>query len=121
MKLRIHDGTLRLRLTEPEVGQLLREGRVESGVEFAGGAKLAYSIEGARGAERITARFEEGSIRVAVPEAAMRAWGESDRTAIESAGGARPSVTIEKDFQCLHKDADETPGAYPNPLARSKR
>jgi hypothetical protein len=121
MKLRIHGGTLRLRLTEPEVNELLRAGRVESAVEFDGGARFAYALEAARGAERIATRFENGGIRVMVPEAAVKAWGESDETAMESADGARPSVTIEKDFQCLHKDADDTPGAYPNPLARSKR
>jgi hypothetical protein len=116
MKLRFHDNSLRLRLSQSEVARLRDAGRVEDTVTFAPGQALVYSIE--RGAApAVTAAFENGRIRVTVPEAAAREWTDSDHVSVE---GSTPTlhILIEKDFQCLHRSSEEDRDAFPNPLAQ---
>jgi Family of unknown function (DUF7009) len=117
MKLRIHDNSLRLRLSQPEVARLEQTGRVEDTVAFAPGGVLAYSIEIVP-AGAVAATFEGGRIRIVVPSAAARSWTGTDQVALENSG-ATPRILIEKDFQCLHRPAE--PGAFPNPLAEPVR
>jgi hypothetical protein len=116
MKLRLHDNSLRLRLTQPEVTRLQQTGRVDDTVTFAPGHTLSYSIE-AVAALQVTATFDDGRIRVLVPTAEANSWIDSDQVGIEHSGPTL-DILIEKDFQCLHRPVEENPGAYPNPLAK---
>ena len=116
MKLRIQGNSLRLRVTQSEVGRLAEQGCVESSIEFGGTGLLNYSLVSSGSADRIMATFDGADIRVTVPSGVMKAWAESDEVGIESPSHARPQVLIEKDFQCLHNAAENAPDAYPNPL-----
>ena len=115
MKLRFHDNTLRLRLSQSEVAQFKKTGRVENKVAFAPGQALEYSIESAA-APGVTATFESGRIRVIVPSAVARQWVDSDQTGVEGQNDAL-RIAVEKDYQCLHRDSAEDADAFPNPLA----
>jgi hypothetical protein len=114
MKLRLHNDTLRLRLSQGEVARLKETGRVENTLSFAPGQSLGYSIETAPSGA-VTAAFEQGRIRVIVPSAETREWIDSDQTGIEG-GAPGLHILIEKDFQCLHKPTPEDADAFPNPL-----
>ena len=115
MKLRLHAGSLRLRLSQSEVTRLGETGRVEDSVEFSPGSELLYAIEtGASSA--VAASFEAGNIRVTVPMAVAKQWIGSDQTGIEACSGTL-RVLIEKDFQCLHREPDPGEDSFPNPLA----
>ena len=114
MKLRLHNDTLRLRLSQTEVARLKETGRIESSLNFAPGQTLGYSIE-TRPSGPVSASFEQGRIRVLVPSGETRQWIDSDQTGIEG-GGAGVQILIEKDFQCLHKPTPEDADAFPNPL-----
>lgn len=116
MKLRLNGNTLRLRLNRAELANLATSGRVADSIAFGPGTRLVYSLEIDRSASKARAAYEPGQIRVLVPEADARDWISTDRVGIESAPSTGPSILIEKDFQCLHRDADD-PDAYPNPLA----
>jgi hypothetical protein len=118
MKLRLHSGTLRLRLSQPEVAQLAETGRLEDTVTFAPGQVLSYALESGPEAG-ITATLAGNRIRVAVPAAIAKHWIESDETGIESSGGAL-QVLIEKDFQCLHRVSEEDADSFPNPMASDR-
>ena len=113
MKLRLHAGTLRLRLRQSEVARLAETGRVEDAVTFAAGQTLSWILESGSSAS-ITASFERNEIRVVVPAAMVETWVQSDQTGLEGAG-----VLIEKDFQCVHPQSEEDGDSYPNPLAHS--
>ena len=113
MKLRFHNDSLRLRLSQSEVARLKETGRVENTVTFAPGQALAYSIE-AGAAAAVTATFEQGRVRVVVPAAVARQWIDSDQTGVEG-GGSGLQILIEKDYQCLHKPTPEDADAFPNP------
>lgn len=117
MKLRIQKGSLRLRLTQSEVAQLHDTGRVESSIEFAAGAGLAYALEGSTRAAGISASFDGHAIVVTVPLSRLKQWAESKDVTIEDTPEGGVHLLIEKDFQCLHKPHQRDPDAYPNPQA----
>jgi hypothetical protein len=114
MKLRIHADSIRLRLNRAEVARFTSDGGVVTdGVHFGSGVSLSYSIESCAAALATHALFEDGHLRVIVPELAARHWATSDEVGID-APEARPAVLIEKDFRCMHQD-ELDPDAYPNP------
>ncbi|NNF59315.1 MAG: hypothetical protein HKN04_13855 [Rhodothermaceae bacterium] len=119
MKLRIQDDSLRLRLTRPEVERLASEGRVESVTHIALGQALRYVLRTAA-AEGIRASFEATTLTVSLPSGWVEGWPEDERVGFEGTqdvgDGRTLALLVEKDFQCLHRDAEE-PDAFPNPLA----
>ncbi len=118
MKLRLHDNTIRLRLSRGEVDRLVGEGRVEESIAFASGARLGYALVASAGAGAVGARFEGGRLVVEAPADAAAAWARSNETGIEAAPETGPRILIEKDFQCLHAPESPDADAFPNPAAR---
>ena len=120
MKLRIKGNTLRLRLTQSELARLDADGRVEEHVVFGPGITLSYAVEVRDGVADARADYDDGRIRIALPDAAARRWITSDDAGIEVAqsnGSDAPlQVVIEKDFACLHRESEEA-DAFPNPTA----
>jgi hypothetical protein len=116
MKLRVHENSLRLRLSRTEVEQFASSGWIECTVDFGGGAALHYAIESSTDATEPRALFESGRIRVLVPSAAARQWAETEQVGIEGSPAEGPHILVEKDFQCLHSGVEEA-DAYPNPLS----
>ena len=114
MKLRIHGNALRLRLNQAEVAQFSKTGFFEDSIEFSPGARLAYSLESSSSVDCPRALFENGCVRVLVPRRVSIEWATSDQAGISGEGPV--SITVEKDFQCLHGDGARDPKAYPNPL-----
>lgn len=115
MKLRLHDNSLRLRLSQSEVARLHDTGKVEDVVVFQPGKELFYAIE-TGSAKETTATFDGSKIRVILPEPVAKEWVESDQTGIEASTGTLRLV-IEKDFQCLHRTPQPGEDAFPNPMA----
>ncbi len=118
MKLRFHGNTLRLRLSQSDVARLAETGRVAERVMFPAGQTLDYAIETGvvKQSDEIAASFEDGKIRVTLAPATAKRWMEGNETGIESQSGPL-RVLVEKDFQCLHSDAEQDADAFPNPLA----
>ena len=121
MKLRIDVNSLRLRLTQKEVAQFRRSGRVDAAIYFAPGRMLSYSVESLPDAAEVSADFDDRAIRVAIPTRIAIQWTDSHDVAIQASqrtgDGLRLELLIEKDFQCLHRTAEQDTDAYPNPLA----
>jgi hypothetical protein len=115
MKLRLHSGSLRLRLSQSEVAMLDATGRVENSIEFSPGNELRYSIE-ASPSSSITAIFDSANIRVLLPAQIAKHWIKSDETGIEGSTGSL-RLLIEKDFQCLHREPEPGEDSFPNPLS----
>ena len=113
MKLRIHAGSLRLRLSRSEIAGLAQTGRVEDSIGFAPGQSLAYALEIGQG-DSIQASFSGNRLTVVVPAVAALSWIESDQPGLE--GGTTGAIMVEKDFQCLHRGDAEDADAFPNPL-----
>lgn len=116
MKLRIQGNSLRLRVTQKEVGQLQDSGRVESCIELVPGWPLVYMLESSLRVTAVAASFDGHTVHVAVPANVVAEWAESEQVSIEGRSQAGAQLLIEKDFQCLHKPAERDPDAYPHPL-----
>jgi hypothetical protein len=115
MKLRLHDNSLRLRLSQSEIARLRDTGKVEDLIVFQPGKELFYTIE-TGAAQETTATFENAKIRVTLPASVAMQWIEGDQTGIEASTGTL-RLLIEKDFQCLHREPKPGEDAFPNPLA----
>ncbi len=119
MKLRIRGDSLRLRLSRGEVEAFDRDGRVEDAAHFGPGARLAYSLERSPGGA-LSARLEDGSVVVTVPEDLARTWCRTDRVGLEgeqpTGDGPTLRILVEKDFACLKtRSVEDETDAFPNP------
>jgi hypothetical protein len=114
MKLRIQGNALRLRLNQAEVAQFSKTGCFEDSIEFSPGVRLNYALETSSTIGCPQATYRHGSLQIQVPQQAGLEWATTDQTGIS--GGDHLSITVEKDFQCLHGGEGRDPEAYPNPL-----
>lgn len=121
MKLRIKGNSLRLRLTQGEVTQLARAGRVSERVSFPGGVGLEYCLETDTKVEEISAIYDNNRISIRVPAAAARAWQGSDTVTLERdqpLGTQSLRIILEKDFACLAPRAGEDESDhFPHPAS----
>ena len=122
MKLRILGNSLRLRVTRSEAASIGRGEAVETGIEFAGGARLIYRLEAKRELKRMEAVFTDAAISIGIPWADAMAWAASDQVALQSPTGngraGAPDILIEKDFFCLKPRAnqhEDESDLFPNP------
>ena len=124
MKLRIHDNSIRLRLTRSEVARFSTEGRIEAALKFGPDAsqRLAYSLEAIPGISSMCIHGSAERLMICVPSAMARQWTETDRVAIAAKqsmdGQGELDILVEKEFRRLH-GARFNSDLYPNPLESS--
>jgi hypothetical protein len=118
MKLRIHGDSLRLRLNRSDVEQFRTSGVCAESLRFDSNSQLTYTLEASSQLTMMEVRFLEDCIRVLLPLGMAQEWAGSDRISLSCNHVGGPSLLIEKDFQCLHRDqtnpADDA-DAFPNP------
>ena len=123
MKLRILDNSLRMRLSRTEVATLLEQGLLRASVRFAAESHLHYLLESSPASVAPTAQFDDGVLRVVLPESTVSEWAGSDQVSIESEQAVGNSevlkLLIEKDFQCLTPREEDT-DMYPHPEADNR-
>lgn len=120
MKLRILGDTLRLRLSQGDVANLLSSGEVDETIHFGPGRALTYSMRLDPGAAAITARYEGDRVIVSVPEGRGRAWATGSDVGMSARQAATDahtlSLLVEKDFKCLApRPGEEGYDGFPNP------
>jgi hypothetical protein len=120
LKLRIQGSTLRLRLNRSDVEQFRTSGVCAESLRFDSNSQLTYTLEASSRLKAMGVQYVRDCIRVRLPLDMAEEWAGSDRVSLSlsRAGESGPSLLIEKDFQCLHReernpvdDAD----AFPNP------
>lgn len=122
MKLRIRGNSIRLRLTKSEVDRINEFGSVEERVEFGNGmSQFYYRLESDNAIEKLSARFENGRLSVAIPPAAAAEWKNSDMVGIEALQSigdeAFLRILVEKDFTCQKvRDGEDDSDAFPNSM-----
>jgi hypothetical protein len=122
MKLRIHNGSLRLRLNRNDVDQLQETGICAETLHFGSGSQLAYTLETSSQFTETEAHYRQDRIRVLLPLAIARKWAGSNQSSLshDPVVGGGPSLLIEKDFRCLYRDESrpsDDADSFPNPLA----
>ena len=123
MKLRLREGSIRLRLTRGEVDRLREVGRVDEVLEVTPGATMGWCLAVTDGAD-VRAVLEDGVLRVDVPRPLAREWCDTDRVGLDgmqAVGTRGVRILVEKDWSCLKPREDEDDAdAYPHPLATKK-
>ena len=119
MKLRIHSGSLRLRLSRTDVNQLQETGICAESLQFGSGSQLIYTSSQFTVME---AQYLQDHIRILLPLEIARKWAGSEQISLslDRVVGRGPGLLIEKDFRCLHTDerkSSDDADSFPNPLA----
>ncbi len=120
MKLRIRGNSIRLRLTRPEVDQLVARGVVEEETRFPDGGVLRYRLVADAAAAEPGTVFREGVLTVKLPTAAIERWARETVVGLEHStplsSGGELTLLVEKDFECrTPKLGENDEGTYPNP------
>ena len=116
MKLRIHAESIRLRLKQSEVRDLV-EGRevVESCSTVP--AQLIYALRPDATVEDLTVNHDRGRLTVRVPSAWLAGWETDERVGFASQSGP-VELMVEKDWKCTNpaspKDNED---CFENPVA----
>ena len=118
MKRRIHGNSLRLRLNRSDVEQFRTSGVCAESLRFNSNSQLTYTLETSSQLAVMEVRYLQDCIRVLLPLDMAQEWAGSDRISLSLNREYGPSLLIEKDFQCLHRE-ERTPAddadAFPNP------
>jgi len=122
MKLRIRGNSIRLRLGESEVAQLVKDGRVSESIQFSAfpGSRLTYTVVTSPDAKEITARLRDSEIEVTVPEGLGQGWANSEQVGLNHVqpidNEVNLSILIEKDFRCLEpRPGEDQSDTFTNP------
>ena len=90
-------------------------------MRFGTDSQLTYALEASSRLTVMEAQYRQDCIRVLLPLDMAQEWSGSDQVLLSlnrtDVGG--PSLSIEKDFQCLHRDEtsrSDDVDAFPNPL-----
>ncbi|MEM9056106.1 MAG: hypothetical protein AAGD86_01440 [Pseudomonadota bacterium] len=126
MKLRLLGNSIRLRLTQSEVGRVGQGDTVVEATTFADGARFEFALgphESAGDPGQVTARFDSGRLTVSAPRALLASWAATDRVALAAPDeNASPRVLVEKDFNCLvPRDGDDDADTFPHPKQDTER
>ena len=116
MKLRIKGNSLRLRLTKTEVERICNEVYIEERTHFSEN-DLTYTLEKVN-TDKLSAEFNGNNITVFIPGKFVNGWFENDVTGfsnIDSADKRELQITVEKDFKCLDRTAEDQSDNYENP------
>lgn len=121
MKLRFRNNSLRLRVNRRDVDSLAAGSAIEERIHFPADACMSYVLEPSARLNA-DASFENGTIRVTVPQETISSWAHSDSIGIYfeiPANRARLQVAIEKDLECVDGPPEERdPDAFPRGVGK---
>ena len=109
MKIRMEDNNLRLRLSQPDVEQFRKDGKVSSTTQLGPSTEstLKYTLQKEERAEIVEIDFKGNEIRVLVPLKLADDWVLTEQVGFENKislnGNFQLYVLVEKDFPCQHK------------------
>jgi hypothetical protein len=116
MKLRIHAGSVRLRLKQSEV-KALAEGREVTEVCPTLPVGLRYTLRPDAAAAEMTCTSDGAGLTVLVPAGWVAGWDVEERVGFHSESGG-VAVLIEKDYKCAHPATEiDNEDCYENPVA----
>jgi|GEM_PF-4679391 len=101
MKLRLKGNTLRIRLSDRELSQLLVSRLIADMTQFPQGAELRTEIVMLSEASSISVTYRQDVIRISLPERAAQEWIESPTEELKvtlPVDGGTLIVSVEKDL-----------------------
>ena len=124
MKLRIQFNSVRVRMDQRDLTELLERGRVVDAIRFGPGSTHTFTYAvmiGAAPPGRPRADYASGLLVVTIDPVAVQLWATGTRVGFDeeqTVEGGTVRVILEKDFACLdrpHGDEAEVAWAFPNP------
>lgn len=120
MKLRILGNSIRLRLSQSDLGALLDGGAVEDRVVFPAGHVLIYRLESSSG-EFAEADYDNDRVLIRFPVTEIQRWSQPDEVTLQALlplDDGQLELLVEKDFRCLSpRDGEDDLDLFPNPSA----
>ncbi|MFN0102456.1 MAG: DUF7009 family protein [Bryobacteraceae bacterium] len=116
MKLRIHSGSIRLRLKQSEVKALIDGSEI---VEICPTlpVPLTYALRSDPEIDRLVAHSDANRLTVKIPAAWLVDWETDSRVGFESTEGAI-HLLIEKDWKCTNPSTpQDNEDCFDNPVA----
>ena len=123
MKIRIHNNTIRLRLSMSEVEQLSEKNEIKEELKFPSPyPSFIYNLKAPAKEKFLSLTFEQGEISISLPLSEVKDWANTEQIGIAKTqsleDGINLQLLVEKDFQCLHKRPGENEtDNFPNPQA----
>src|SRR5690554_7792928 len=120
MKLRIHKNSIRVRLSQGEVGEISKGNPIHELVEIGGAESqdFGYHLFPTEGIAEIYAVYAQNQLDILFPLHQATDWAQSDTVSISGPTDSRLAILIEKDFQCLHqRPGEDESNNFPNPSA----
>lgn len=121
MKLRITSSSIRLRLSQTDVGNFAENGSIEETLAFGSGDahRLTYRLERDADASSVRASYVNNTLTVSVPVALAESWTSTELVGFDNEGMSEVvKILVEKDFKCLTPRAgDEDRDTFPHPRA----
>ena len=116
MKLRIKGNTVRIRLEQKELDQLLRTGEVSESTDFPQ-TSLTYRLLSSK---EQSVSLTNNVIAISLPNSFIDEWVNTDKTGfsleIPTNSNTVLNLTVEKDFKCLtERPAEDESDMFPNP------
>jgi len=110
MKLRIEDSSVRFRLSEKDLKELYKKGKIKGSCQFGSSSIFKYSIKTSKdhNEEVMCITLKKNHIVVEINKNDVKEWYKTDLVGFDSemdnGGDDGLYVLIEKDFPCLpHK------------------
>lgn len=120
MKIRIKGNSIRLRLTQTEVANFARFGKLEERTEF-GDTFFAYELLRNEAVKTLSATMHGNKITMHVPSSIANEWTTTDVVGFQDnqplPDGKQLFLLLEKDFVCLDNTFEDQSDNYPNPNA----
>ncbi len=123
MKLRFNKNTIRLRVSQSDLQKLMAENELIEKVHFGGRQPdFHYKLKISGDHTAMLATCEHYEVTVTIPRKLADDWANSGQTGLyheqSTDADGNLSISVEKDFQCLHKRPGENEAEnFPNPLA----
>jgi hypothetical protein len=120
MKIRIKGSSIRLRISQSEVAYFGQHGKLEETTNFAN-SSFVYRLISTEKYNALNAEYSENVITVFMPSTLAQEFVNTQRVGfesdIETGGGRKLFILVEKDFKCLDNTTEDQSDNYPNPLA----
>jgi hypothetical protein len=123
MKIRIKGNSLRFRVTQSELAELIARGRIDETIYFSPSedSRLTYVLEHQASLLSTTLRYKPPEVAIVLSTAALKLWGESNQVGIYATADLGIhgvlDLLVEKDFACLDLSDAENIDTFPNPSA----
>jgi hypothetical protein len=119
MKLRIRGNSVRIRLSQTELEQLVEGGIAEDRVQFSREAELAYRVKVVPHGD-VRAELGASELTVTLSQALLERWLDPEEVTIRAEqpidDGRSLAILIEKDFACLvPREGEDDSDLFPNP------